>query len=234
MAIKEIVQGMIGFDSQQERELMELACNACEAISIDASQVTQMLSEATEQYKASEYNLLEKTIDSLARLVGLTTQPTDTNKLNISATAGEKEAAGILRELDQEIKTLLSQVESFQREKDDMRRDNERLYRELNEANEKLANQITKQNEREKGLISNLQRLLAAKGRAWEPSDEDPVSRIMDEYGLSVVWDCEAQADSFTRLIVSDPNVVGIKHPAMLKDGKLVSKGIIYALEEQS
>lgn len=231
MDLKNFIADEIGMMTPQEGKIFENICRLCEHFQIEHGETEELLRQALIQYKQQEYNLFERTVDSILKIFGLTTTPEHGNILKFESKINEAQISAPVHEIDDEVKKLLDDLENAQKELNFHRKETNRLSAELNAVNNKLASFISENTTREKDLISNLQRMIALRGRDNPPSEDEPLGRILENFNLTFIWDADNNPECFSSYIISDLTRTGIKQPAMLKNNKLVLNGLVYTLE---
>lgn len=231
MDLKNFIAEELGAMSPQEERIFDKICGICGHFQVERGEAEKLLREALTEYKHQEYNLFERTLDSVLKIFGLTTTPEHENFLKYDTEGQDTEISAHVHELDGEIKKLLEEVDTARRELNYSRSEINRLSAELNAVNSKFAAFVSETAAREKDLVSNLQQMIAMRGKDNTDFEEEPLGRILEDLGLTFTWDFEGSPECFSCFITSDPARVGTKYPAILKDDKLAAQGLVYKIE---
>lgn len=230
MTIKKFVYEQIGTVSDEKKEFFDLICDMCQAAVLDDSEVYKILEDAVVQYKEQEYNLFEKSIDSLLNLFGLTTTPIPGENIDIKRTFDTVKLKKKVTEISLYIDNILTKNSELFREVEYSRKEISRLSVELNSVNGKLASLIQENSAKDKMLVSHIQRILVGLGKTAVVTEDTPLGSLLDELDLTYSWDMNLYPDYFAVYQISDESKIGIQHPVIMRNGKVIQNGLAYVL----
>lgn len=228
MTVRELVYSKIGSMADEKKMIIDSVCDLCQTIMIDDVKAYEMLATAVSQYKAEEYNLFEKTLDSLLNIFGMTTSPALTKDIGFKQSIDNARVAGKIAAVSEAIDELVSSNAQLRRDAGFGEKEVARLSADLNEVNSKYAALIQENTARDKMIVTQVQRLLAEQGRDAKLIVDTPLGGLLDAFGLEYSWDNALYGDYFSVYQISDESKAGIKSPVIFRGGKAVQKGIIY------